>query len=266
VPKAEQHFRIKLGEQVVTPPDQPPVIQNPADPIKQLLILGNGTYEITIDFSALPIGTKFLKGQRAPGDVWVNYTISNTGKMTITNWPGGYFEFSFGTIDTAGVHHWADPVGQYVYPTNVPKAEQHFRIKLGEQVVTPPDQPPVVVPPVEPKHELSVVNKVMTVKFATVDGYIIELVKDGSPISLKVSDVKRIFWNGDVATWSLSDSNPYSVAVTLPENFAVSSIPVPSHDNGIIRIVDKSGGVYSMNNAEATGLSLTTDGRKLLTF
>lgn len=124
--------------------------------------------------------------------------------------------------------------------------------------VTPP------IPPTEiPVHKISVDNGNMQIEFATVDGCIVELVKNGNAASLKTSDVHRVFWNGDVALWDLKDSNKYSSLLLMD---AKTLITVPEHDNGIVRIVDTAGGVYSINTSKVKGLSLTTDGRQLLSF
>lgn len=101
------------------------------DPIKMVKDLGSGNYEIQIDFSSLPAGKKFVKGQSKPNGPWVEYPVAESGLLCINNWPGGYFEFSFGTIDGAGVQHWADPIGQYVFPVDAVKDQQHFRVQLG---------------------------------------------------------------------------------------------------------------------------------------
>jgi hypothetical protein len=113
--------------------DQDPIPIPITEPILGVTNLGNQNYEIAIDFSALPDGMKFVSGQQAPNDAWISYSVSADGKLFINNWPGGYFEFSFGVTDDAGVTYWAEPVGQYVYPANVSALEQHFRVKLGEE-------------------------------------------------------------------------------------------------------------------------------------
>ncbi|EKE19795.1 MAG: hypothetical protein ACD_8C00104G0005 [uncultured bacterium] len=140
-----------------------------------------------------------------------------------------------------------------------------------QSVVILPIEPPIVIPPVqppvsEPMHTITVSGGIMIINFATVDGYIVELVKNGVSTPLRITDVRQVVWNGDVAGWSLATSNPYGVVVTIPENSAVSAVPVPVHDNGILRIVDRLGNVYSINTAKIAGLSITTDGRQLITF
>lgn len=122
--------------------------------------------------------------------------------------------------------------------------------------------PTPTIPAAEPMIEISILNGDLQIKFPIVDGYIIDLVKDGIVVALKTSDVHRVFWNGDNAGWSLSDSNPYSGPLNLP----VTGLVIPAHDNGIIRIVDINGNVYSINTDKETGLPLTNDGRQLLTF
>ena len=114
-------------------------------------------------------------------------------------------------------------------------------------------------------HQISISNGDLQVKFAASSGIIVNLVKNGVPATLDTTKVHRIFWNGDVALWSLADNASYSGPLTLP----TTGLTIPAHDNGIIRIVDTSGGVYSIDTSKCAfdlNAKLSTDGRQLITF
>lgn len=118
---------------------------------------------------------------------------------------------------------------------------------------------PEPIPEPEPlMHELSLLNGDLLIEFAQKDGRIINLVKDGDEYSLDIDEADRVYWNGDIAGWSLNNDNPYSSDLRLP----VTSLCVPEGDDGIIRIVAKNGDIYSINTEKATGFSL--DDRKLI--
>jgi hypothetical protein len=118
------------GGVVLESNNQPPAPATSTESVKNVVGLGSKNFEINLDFSTLPLGEKFCKGQKAPNDTWIDYPVSNEGKVTILNWPGGFFEFSFGTKDQTNVLHWIDPVGKYIYPIGVPKDQVHFRVLL----------------------------------------------------------------------------------------------------------------------------------------
>lgn len=139
---------------------------------------------------------------------------------------------------------WADPVGQYVYPADVPKAQQHFRVKLGEEQVIVPGEDPE--PEVGPLNAFVVSGTAASITFVTIDGYIVNVVKNGVASSVKASDIVRVVWNGDIAGWDTSVNAPYKSALTLP----MTMLSVPVHDIGIVRLIAVDGTVYSLNTAK----------------
>ena len=143
-------------------------------------------------------------------------------------------------------------------------------------VVTPvvPTVPVVPVAPVEQtRHKLALVAGQLVFTPATVDGSIVLVSKEtldangntiGVPTPLPIGKVMRIFWNGDVAGWGIDASNPYSALLGA----TTTSIPVPVHDIGIIRI-QASDGMYSISLPDTdlgAGLTMATDGRVLVSF
>lgn len=132
-------------------------------------------------------------------------------------------------------------------------------IYWGEAVANPNFSCPVYL------HKISVSSSGMEVAFNVSDGKIIDLVKDGQSTWLDTSKVHRVFWNGDAAQWSLGDMSPYGAPLQL----SMVTIPVPSHDAGIVRLVDTSGAVYSINTSKCqlgSGVSLSVDGRQFLVY
>lgn len=88
-------------------------------------------YEIVMDFSSLPAGTKVVNGQSAPNSVWIDYAVQDPGNLFITWTDGEFFEFTYCTENETG-RTCVEPTGAYVYPANAPEGEQHFRVQLGE--------------------------------------------------------------------------------------------------------------------------------------
>jgi hypothetical protein len=116
----------------------------------------------------------------------------------------------------------------------------------------------------DPWHEFSVANNMAKVEFAMVDGYIVNVSNSaGEAASVKLADVCLVVWNGDVAQWSLSPTSKYATTFI----FKSVMIPVPDHDIGIVRIMNKKDEVFSINTSKTklqSGMML--DPRKLISF
>jgi hypothetical protein len=88
-------------------------------------------YEIVVDFSSLPVGTKVVNGQSAPNSAWIDYPVQNPGNLFVTWIDGEFFEFTY-CVDGQSGRVCVEPTGDYVYPPDAPAGEKHFRVRLGE--------------------------------------------------------------------------------------------------------------------------------------
>lgn len=135
-------------------------------------------------------------------------------------------------------------------------------------------QPPVVDAPL---HSVSVKflsdsETEINFTFALINGYIQELSKStiqdgnvvGVPAILKVSDVARVIWNGDIAGWDSSPAARYQAPLVVP----TTTIKGPVHDIGIIRLVANDGSIYTINarNTIFMGTGLYMDSRTLIGY
>jgi hypothetical protein len=92
----------------------------------------SGIYRISLDFSRLQPGKKFVMGATSLRDAtWKKYPLNEQGQFEV-EWANGYnFEFSFGTTD-GGIDSWFNPrCSSFLYPLNADPETQHFRVKLG---------------------------------------------------------------------------------------------------------------------------------------
>ncbi len=96
-----------------------------------------GDFKIVLDYSTLPAGTMFLKGQRGPNDAWIDYAVDSSGTVHV-QWPNGkLFEFSYGTT-SGGVETWIDPsCSVYKFPPAATGGNLHLGITLGTEHVCP---------------------------------------------------------------------------------------------------------------------------------
>ena len=131
-------------DSVVYPPAQvdPNKPVTPANPVagdcrivsaKQIGDFGLvGQFEIKLDFSSLPEGEKFVRGQKEPNDAWISYFVDNSGIVVMEYVNGGVWEFSYGTT-IGGVEHWVDTACSiFSFPNDVAPENRHLRLILGE--------------------------------------------------------------------------------------------------------------------------------------
>jgi hypothetical protein len=86
----------------------------------------------------------------------------------------------------------------------------------------------------------------------------------GIPAILKVSDVARVIWNGDIAGWDSSATAPHQSLLVVP----TTTIKGLAHDIGIVRLVANDGSIYTINarNTIFMGTGLYMDSRILIGY